>query len=70
MRWFSWQRDQRHRPGLEFMVSTGRLHRHESLKESGLLLALDFAGEVSEVLSQPLRFRFGVVNGEREKHRG
>jgi hypothetical protein len=35
------------------MVSTGRLHGFESLEERPLLLALDFAGEVEEVLSQP-----------------
>lgn len=66
MRWFSWQREQRHRPGLKFMVSTGRLHGFESLEEALLLVALDFVGEVVEVLSQPLRFRFGGADGERE----
>lgn len=30
------------------MVSTGRHHGFESLEESKLLLALDFAGRVSE----------------------
>lgn len=65
VRWFSWQRDQRHRPGLEFLVSTGRLHGFESLEEARLLLALDFAGEVIEVFSQPFRFRFGGTGGER-----
>lgn len=66
MRWFTWRRDQRHRPGLEFMVSTGRLHGFESLEEARLLLVLDFAGQVIEVLSQPLRFQFGAAGGDRE----
>ena len=33
VRRFSWRRRQRHRPGLQFMVSTGRLHGFESLEE-------------------------------------
>jgi hypothetical protein len=32
IRAFSWQRGQRHRPGLEFLVSTGRHHGFESLE--------------------------------------
>ncbi|MEU6393620.1 TnsA-like heteromeric transposase endonuclease subunit [Streptomyces sp. NPDC046939] len=66
VRRFSWRRDQRHRPGLKFLISTGRLHGFESLAESDLLLALDFAGEVLEVLPQPLRLTFGTVVGQRE----
>jgi hypothetical protein len=58
MRGFTWRREQRHRPGLEFLVSTGRLHGFESLEEDQLLVALDFAGDLIEVLSQPLRIRF------------
>ncbi|MFD5741270.1 TnsA-like heteromeric transposase endonuclease subunit [Streptomyces massasporeus] len=58
MRGFTWRREQRHRPGLESMVSTGRLHGFESLEEDQLLVALDFAGDLVEVLSQPLRIRF------------
>ncbi|MFF2778973.1 TnsA-like heteromeric transposase endonuclease subunit [Streptomyces sp. NPDC058052] len=65
MRGFTWRRDQRHRPGLEYMVSTGRLHGFESLEEAGLLLVLDFAGDVVEVLSQPLRLKFRTVDGWR-----
>jgi DNA-binding CsgD family transcriptional regulator len=38
VRRFSWGRRQRHRPGLQFMVSTGRLHGFESLEEQSLLL--------------------------------
>ncbi|MBT2449659.1 TnsA-like heteromeric transposase endonuclease subunit [Streptomyces sp. ISL-43] len=66
MRGFTWRRDQRHRPGLEYMVSTGRLHGFESLEEAGLLLALDFAGHVTEVLSQPLRLKFRTAAGWRK----
>jgi hypothetical protein len=48
VRRFSWRRGQRHRPGLQFMVSTGRHHGFESIAEQRLLLGLDFAGGVSE----------------------
>ncbi|MFH8716513.1 TnsA-like heteromeric transposase endonuclease subunit [Streptomyces zaomyceticus] len=65
MRGFTWRREQRHRPGLEYMVSTGRLHGFESLEEAGLLLVLDFAGNVVEVLSQPLRLKFRTAGGWR-----
>ena len=64
VRRFSWR--QRHRPGLEFLVSTGRLHGFESLEERSLLLALDFAGTVTEILSQPFRLRFQTADGFRE----
>lgn len=63
MRAFSWSRRQRHRPGLQFMVSTGRHHGFESMEEQRLLLALDFAGLVVDVVSQPLRLRFETVAG-------
>lgn len=52
MRHFTWRRDQRHRPGLQFLTSTGRHHGAESLEESRVLLALDFAGDVVDVVSQ------------------
>ena len=68
VRRFSWGRRQRHRPGLQFMVSTGRLHGIESLQERSLLLALDFTGMVEEVLPQPFRLRFGTVAGEFREH--
>ena len=58
MRFFTWRRDQGHRPGLPFVQSTGRLHGAESLEEGRVLLALDFAGDVLEIASQPLRLRF------------
>src|SRR5436305_10588153 len=45
VRRFGWRMRQRHRPGLQFMVSTGRHHGFESLEEQRLLLALDFAGD-------------------------
>src|SRR5487761_1434839 len=50
VRRFSWGRRQRHRPGLQFMVSTGRVHGFESLEEQALLLALDFTGEQERLL--------------------
>ncbi|MFE1956557.1 TnsA-like heteromeric transposase endonuclease subunit [Streptomyces sp. NPDC059479] len=58
VRRFSWRTGQQHRPGLECLVSTGRQHGFESLAERRLLLGLDFAGGVSEVLSQPFQLRF------------
>ena len=48
------------------MTSTGRHHGYESLAEARLLLMLDFAGGVSEVLSQPMRLRFAAGDGARE----
>jgi hypothetical protein len=68
VRRFSWRRRQRHRPGLQFMVSTGRLHGFESLEERSLLLALDFTGSVEEILPQPFRLRLGVGAGEFREH--
>ncbi|MEV6384668.1 hypothetical protein AB0M31_35285 [Streptomyces sp. NPDC051773] len=62
VRGFTWRRDQRHRPGLEYLVSTGRQHGFESLEEDRLLLALDFCGEVVEVLSQPLEMRYQTAD--------
>jgi hypothetical protein len=66
VRGFSWRRGQRHRPGLLYVVSTGRLHGFESLHESVLLMALDFAGAVLEVLSQPMRLTFCTSSGTRK----
>jgi hypothetical protein len=66
VRWFSWRRAQRHRPGLQFLVSTGRHHGFESLEEARLLVVLDFAGDLIDVVSQPLRLRFGTAAGSRE----
>jgi hypothetical protein len=63
---FRWHAKQRHRPGLQFMVSTGRHHAFESLEEQRLLLALDFCG-AALVASQPFRLSF-VVSGERREH--
>lgn len=67
IRSFAWQRGQAHRPGLQFLVSTGRHHGAESLEEARLLLALDFAGDLVDVVSQPLRLRFGT-DGKRRSH--
>ncbi|MCB5906025.1 TnsA-like heteromeric transposase endonuclease subunit [Streptomyces sp. SF28] len=62
VRKFTWRARQGNRPGLQFMVSTGRHHAFESLEEQRLLLALDFLG-VSEVLPQPFRLDFDHVGG-------
>ena len=66
VRRFTWRAGQRHRPGLQFLVSTGRLHGFESLEEQRLLLALDFIGDVAEVLPQPFRLCFDTVAGHGE----
>jgi hypothetical protein len=68
VRRFSWRQRQQHRPGLQFLVSTGRLHGFESLEERALLLALDFTGTVTEVLPQPFRLRFETAAGEHGEH--
>lgn len=65
VRTFSWGRNQGHRPGLQYMVSTGRHHGFESLEEAKVLLALDFAGEVVDVVSQPLQLQFATASGVR-----
>ncbi|MGX1774300.1 TnsA-like heteromeric transposase endonuclease subunit [Nocardia brasiliensis] len=66
VRRFSWRRGQRHRSGLQFLVSTGRHHGYESLAEARLLLMLDFAGKLTDVLAQPLRLRY--LTGEGAAH--
>ena len=66
VRRFSWRTGQRHRPGLQFMVSTGGHLGFESIAEQRLLLVLDFAGAVARVWSQPLRLRFQTRAGWRE----
>lgn len=68
VRHFSWHPRQRHRPGLETMVTTGRLHGFESLEERKFLRAVDFAGSVREVLSQPFRLRFKTAAGKVRSH--
>jgi hypothetical protein len=62
---FTWQTRQRHRPGLQYLVSTGRHHGFESLAEARLLLALDFVGGLVDVLAQPFELRFDTVDGVR-----
>lgn len=66
VRRFGWHCKQRHRPGLQFLVSTDRHHGFESLAEQHLLLALDFAGDLVEVRSQPFRLRYATTTGWRE----
>jgi hypothetical protein len=68
VRWFSWQRAQGHRPGLQYLVSTGRHHGAESMEEARVLLALDFAGGLVDVVSQPLLLRFTTASGRRREH--
>jgi hypothetical protein len=65
VRGFAWHRTQRHRPGLQFMVSTGRHHGFESLEEAKALMALDFAGDVVDVVSQPVKLAFETSHGPR-----
>jgi len=57
-RHMSWRTTQRNRPGLEYLVSTGRHHAYESQQERRLLQILDFDGRVVDALSQPLLLRF------------
>lgn len=57
-RQMAWRTGQRNRPGLEFLVSTGRMHGYESQQERRLLQALDFDGRVVDALSQPLLLTF------------
>jgi hypothetical protein len=62
LRRFSWARGQRHRPGLQYLVCTGRHHGFESLAEQRLLQVVDFLG-VRDVVSQPLELRLSTVEG-------
>jgi hypothetical protein len=68
VRWFSWRRRQRHRPGLQYVVRTGGLHGFESLEEAKLLLALDFAEDLRDVIPQPLRLIYTTADGSRRSH--
>lgn len=65
VRHFAWGTHQGHRPGLESLAGTGRLHGFESHAEQRLLRALDFLG-AREVVSQPHRMRFESASGPRE----
>lgn len=47
------------------MVSTGRHHGFESLEEARVLMALDFAGDLLDVVSQPVKLTFATEHGER-----
>ncbi|MEU9044496.1 TnsA-like heteromeric transposase endonuclease subunit [Kitasatospora sp. NPDC048343] len=66
MRRFTWRTGQWHRPGLEYLVSTGRHHGFESFEEESLLLVADFAAGLTEALSQPFRLRFDTAAGSME----
>src|SRR5581483_8804685 len=65
-RHFTWRTGQRHRPGLQYLISTGGHHGFESLEEQRFLLALDFAGGVTSAVSQPCRLRAETTAGWRE----
>lgn len=65
VRVFAWHRGQRHRPGLQFLVSTDRHHGFESLEEAKTLTALDFAGDLLDVVSQPVKISFETFEGDR-----
>ncbi|MET7644218.1 TnsA-like heteromeric transposase endonuclease subunit [Streptomyces sp. NPDC005426] len=67
VRRFSWRAGQRHRPGLGYSTSTGRLHGFESLAERRFLLVLDFVPGTREVLSQPFTLPFTTA-GRRMEH--
>ncbi|MYV60596.1 TnsA-like heteromeric transposase endonuclease subunit [Streptomyces sp. SID4931] len=66
VRGFTWRAGQRHRPGLQYLLATGRMHGFESLAERNLLIALDFVGDVMEVLSQPFKLRFTTADGSED----
>jgi hypothetical protein len=51
---------------LQYLVSTGRHHGFESVAEQRLLLVLDFAAELIDVLAQPFRLRFACDGAWRE----
>jgi len=66
VRGFTWRAGQRHRPGLQYLMATGRMHGFESLAGRRLLVALDFTGDAEEVLSQPFTLRFTTTDGTEE----
>ncbi|MFJ1859957.1 TnsA-like heteromeric transposase endonuclease subunit [Streptomyces anulatus] len=66
VRRFTWRTGQWHRPGLEYLVSTGRHHGFESFEEELLLLSADFSGCLLEALAQPFRMYFDTVEGRVE----
>lgn len=65
VRRFSWRTTQLHRPGLQFVGLTDRHHGFESLEEQRFLLALEFAGNLLDVLPQPFRLRFSAQGKDR-----
>ncbi|MFB7026565.1 MULTISPECIES: hypothetical protein [unclassified Streptomyces] len=67
MRHFTRCRDRRHRSGPQFLTSIGRRHDAKSLAKSRMPLALDFAGDVMDVVSQPLKVSFATC-GKRRAH--
>ncbi|MFJ9034603.1 TnsA-like heteromeric transposase endonuclease subunit [Streptomyces sp. NPDC102274] len=65
VRGFAWRAGQRHRPGLQYLLATGRMHGFEKA-ERNLLLALDFVGALTEVLSQPFKLTFTTAAGSED----
>lgn len=64
---FSLRRDQRHRPELKLSRQYREVARLRKLLAGGqLLLALDFAAKVIEVLTQPMPLVFDGAAGKRE----
>lgn len=57
---FRWRTAQTNRPGLQYMVSTGRMNGFESVQERRLLDALDFDGRVVDLICQPLELVFSA----------
>lgn len=66
MRQFTWSKKQQHRPSLEYMGVTTRHHGAESGLEANLLLALEFAGDLIETLSQPIKLTYRTHEGRSE----
>jgi hypothetical protein len=66
VRGFTGRARQRHRPGLQYLLATGRMHGFEGLAGRRVLVALDFAGDAGGVLSQPFTLRFTTVDGAGE----
>ncbi|MGH8328189.1 MAG: hypothetical protein ACRET2_15655, partial [Steroidobacteraceae bacterium] len=61
VRGFSFSTAQHHRPSLSYTDSTGHMHGCESFEEARVLLALDFAGGVGSILSQPFRLKYSAA---------
>lgn len=63
VRYFSWHRSRSSRPNLAYYAPQREHRGCESLAETRLLLALEFAGDTSGILSQPVCLQFGTSGG-------